>query len=122
MIDSHSGVGCELKTYSITRDKHHWIHATSYSNNQYNGQTIVIHDHCAYDYCRDNTDSLTFHLETPVTIVAGMLLVGLLMVLNFTVSTGTINGLIFYANIVRANQAVFLRNHNFVLKHIHCMA
>ena len=149
VIDSHSGVGCNLKTYSITRDKHHWIHATSYSNNQYNGQTIVIHDHCAYDYCQDDTDSLTFHLETPdkqcafgrsgilcgacqanlsqvfgtskckecssfmvfaivpVTIVAGILLVGFLMVLNFTVSTGTINGLIFYANIVRANQAVF---------------
>ena len=29
------------------------------------------------------------------------------MILNFTVSTGTINGLIFFANIVRANQAVF---------------
>ena len=30
-----------------------------------------------------------------------------LMVLNLTVSVGTINGLIFYANIVRANQAIF---------------
>ena len=30
-----------------------------------------------------------------------------LLTLNLTVSTGTINGLIFYANIVRANHAVF---------------
>ena len=31
-----------------------------------------------------------------------------LMLLNFTVSVGTINGLIFYANIFRANHANFL--------------
>ena len=31
----------------------------------------------------------------------------LLIVLNLTVSVGTINGLIFYANIVRANHAIF---------------
>ena len=147
-IDSHDGVSCDLETYSIKRDEHHWIHATS-DPNQYNGQVIVIHDHCPYDYCQDDTDSLNFHLETPdeqcafhhsgilcgvcqanlsqvlgtsnckecssfmafaivpINIVAGILLVGFLMVLNFTVSTGTINGLIFYANIIRANQAVF---------------
>ena len=39
--------------------------------------------------------------------LAGVALVVCLMVLNFTVSTGTINGLIFYANIVRANNAIF---------------
>ena len=44
--------------------------------------------------------------KVPIIIIAGMLLVGFLMILNFTVSTGKINGLIFYANIVRANQAV----------------
>ena len=146
-------MGCDLETYRIRRDEHHWLHATSnisYSNNnQYNRQTIVINDHCPYDYCQNDIDSLTIDLETPdkqcafhrsgilcgacqanlsqvfgtsnckecssfmvfaivpITIAAGILLVGFLMVLNFTVSTGTINGLIFYANIVRANQAVF---------------
>ena len=30
-----------------------------------------------------------------------------MMSLNLTVSTGTLNGLIFYANIIRASQAVF---------------
>ena len=39
--------------------------------------------------------------------VAGLVLVFVLLTLNLTVSTGTINGLIFYANIVRANHAVF---------------
>ena len=39
--------------------------------------------------------------------LAGVALVMCLMVLNLTASTGTINGLIFYANIVRANTATF---------------
>ena len=37
----------------------------------------------------------------------GVILVVSLMVLNLTVSTGTINGLIFYANVIRANTATF---------------
>ena len=40
--------------------------------------------------------------------LAGVALVVCLMLLNITVSVGTINGLIFYANILRANQAFFL--------------
>ena len=43
----------------------------------------------------------------PVIALAGMALVVMLIVLNLTVSVGTINGLIFYANIVKANQATF---------------
>ena len=39
--------------------------------------------------------------------LAGLALVFFIKVLNFTVAKGTINGLIFYANIVQANQAVF---------------
>ena len=39
--------------------------------------------------------------------IAGLALVFVLLTLNLTVSTGTINGLIFYANIVRANHTVF---------------
>ena len=40
-------------------------------------------------------------------IVAGILLVTALLVLNMTVAVGLINGFIFYANIVAANNAVF---------------
>ena len=43
----------------------------------------------------------------PGILMAGVLLIGFLMLLNLTVSTGTINGLIFYANIIRANQHIF---------------
>jgi len=50
--------------------------------------------------------NITLLLLIPLA-AAGLALVFILMVLNLTVSTGTINGLIFYANIVRANHAVY---------------
>ena len=43
----------------------------------------------------------------PTSIIAGILLVVFLTLFNLTVSLGTINGLIFYANIIRSSQAVF---------------
>ena len=56
--------------------------------------------------CRE-CSSLWTLLWVPVIALAGIVLVVLLIVLNLTVSVGTINGLIFYANIVRANHAIF---------------
>ena len=56
--------------------------------------------------CRE-CSSLWALLWVPVIALAGIALVVLLIVLNLTVSMGTINGLIFYANIVRANHATF---------------
>ena len=56
--------------------------------------------------CRE-CSSLWVLLWVPVVALAGIALVVLLIVLNLTVSVGTINGLIFYANIVRANHATF---------------
>ena len=46
-------------------------------------------------------------LTITLIAVAGITLVIALIFLNITVSVGTINGLIFYANIVRANYAIF---------------
>ena len=43
-------------------------------------------------------------------VCVGVALAVFLMLLNLTVSVGSINGLIFYANIVQANQAVFFPN------------
>ena len=54
-----------------------------------------------------NECSSHFLLLIPIFIAAGIVLVVFLMLFNLTVSVGTINGLIFYANIVRANQAIF---------------
>ena len=50
-------------------------------------------------------------LIIPLTALAGVALVLGLMFLNLTVSAGTINGLIFYANVVRANHAIFFPHH-----------
>ena len=47
-----------------------------------------------------------------VFAVAGILLVILLIVLNVTVAQGTLNGLIFYANIVWAYNEIFFPKHN----------
>ena len=41
-------------------------------------------------------------------IVSGIILVGLILVLNLTVAVGTLNGIVFYANVVAANSAIFL--------------
>ena len=41
-------------------------------------------------------------------VLAGVILVALLLALNLTVATGILNGIIFYANIVFANNSVFL--------------
>ena len=43
---------------------------------------------------------------------AGIALVLFLLVLRLTVAAGTINGLVFYANVVAVNSAIFLRPHN----------
>ena len=44
--------------------------------------------------------------------LAGILLVALILVLNITIATGNIHGLIFYANIVAANRAIFFPSLN----------
>ena len=41
-------------------------------------------------------------------LIAGFFLVGFILIFNLTVATGTLNGLIFYANIVAANRSVFI--------------
>ena len=42
--------------------------------------------------------------------LAGILLVALILVLNITIATGNIHGLIFYANILAANKVIFFPN------------
>ena len=56
--------------------------------------------------CLDCSNNYHLALLIPFAL-AGLALVFFIKVLNFTVAKGTINGLIFYANIVQANQAVF---------------
>ena len=42
--------------------------------------------------------------------IAGIVLVAVLMFLNLSVSVGTINGLLFYVNMVKLNEAFFFPN------------
>ena len=46
----------------------------------------------------------------PVFALAGIMLVAVLMFLNLSVSVGTINGLLFYANMVKLNKNFFFPN------------
>ena len=46
----------------------------------------------------------------PTSLLAGLFLILFLMILNLTVSVGTINGLIFYANIIQAQHATFFNS------------
>ena len=46
----------------------------------------------------------------PVFALAGIVLVAVLMFLNLSVSVGTINGLLFYANMVKFNETFFFPN------------
>ena len=49
-------------------------------------------------------------------IIAGIVLVAVLLILNMTVAVATLNGLIFYANVVAANRSILLpfSEHNYV--------
>lgn len=147
-IQAKSGLNCDTEHYYIVRAKHMWLAAVFEHNvSQHHG--IIVHDQCPFDYCRTDSEFLSFKLEfpndqcsfhrsgiicgacqhnlsqvlgtsncmncsnimilaiIPATIMAGILLVAFLMFFNLTVSRGTINGLIFYANIIRASQGVF---------------
>ena len=57
-------------------------------------------------------NNLYIILISIIVITAGIILVVLLYLLNLTVTNGTINGIIFYANIVSINDSVFLVNDN----------
>ena len=54
-----------------------------------------------------------FHLLISVIIlIAGVSLVILLYLLNLTVTNGTVNGIVLYANIISINDSIFLANEN----------
>ena len=56
--------------------------------------------------CLDNCSNYYLLLVFPFTL-AGLILVFILLKCNFTVSVGTINSLIFYANIIHVNRTIF---------------
>lgn len=57
--------------------------------------------------CKECSKSMLFLVIVPCIVLAGIMLVGFLMFTNLTVSTGTISGLVFYANVIRATHTVY---------------
>ena len=157
------GLGCDLSSFKILRNKDQWIGiAYNYSEVEDNSP-VIVHQHCPFDYCREDKKSLSVQVEEgdkqcaynrrgtlcggcqvgfsnilgsskckqcstlmmlfviPVVLVAGILLILFLIGLNLTVSNGTINGLILYANIIEAQHAIFftpLNSNSFLRKFI----
>ena len=63
--------------------------------------------------CTDCTDNVLVSVSILIiAAVAGIVLVILLIVLNLTVSAGSINGVLFYANLVKLNESVFFSQGN----------
>ena len=63
--------------------------------------------------CANCTDTALVSVSIIIlAAVAGIVLVILLIVVNLTVSVGSINGLLFYANIVKLNESVFFSQGN----------
>ena len=60
--------------------------------------------------CKDCTRNYTFIWLTLVIALAGLALVAFLLTCNITISTGTLNGLIFYANVVSTSGLMSLHN------------
>ena len=68
------------------------------------GLSLMLGSNRCY-YCSNNYLSLMI-----VFILAGIVLVAFLLFFNMTVSVGSINGLLFSANIVKLNEVVFFPN------------
>ena len=131
--------GCNITERALIREGEFWA---DYS------QTLILHPHCPFDYCKPVTDCISFPLNSfdlqcensrsgllcgqcklglslalgsskcvPCSnlhilllflfALAGIALVLFLLICKLTVAAGTINGLIFYANVVAVNRAIF---------------
>ncbi len=56
------GVECNYETFTVLRKKQQWLSSTT---EHVFGQNygVIVHNHCPYDCCRTDPDSLSFHLE-----------------------------------------------------------
>ena len=149
-LSNHS-LQCDMNEYTILRSRHQWVGATCEHRieEKIPSPGVISHQHCPFDYCRSDGESLSIRLENQDEqcafnregilcggcrenlsrvlgtsnclvcnnqytllivfswLISGFVLVACLMLLNLTVSVGTINGLTFYANIIRAQHTTF---------------
>ena len=150
------GLNCDYDKSKFLRKEQQWVgvtHEHTITDHGYTG--VIVHQRCPFDYCRTDTNSLSFRLEdqdelcafnrsgilcgrcetnfsrvlgsskckmcsnnlivlaiVPSWLLVGLMLVILLMLFDLTVSNGTINGLIFYANIIQAQRTTFFTPNN----------
>ena len=112
-LDAHSN--CLLDYCQVTSDT---ISLLSPDEQCANHRSGVICSACQENYsialgsfkCIPCTSNYTFIWLTLVFAVAGMVLVALLLVLNMTISHGTLGGLIFYANVISTSGVMNLQN------------
>ena len=64
--------------------------------------------------CKACSNNLMMFAIILCWLLSGVLLVILLMLLDLTVSVGTINGLTFYVNIISAQQSIYFNSHSFL--------
>ena len=142
-------LNCDMNEYRIVRSANQWVGVTTIHTIAGEHPGVIAHQHCPFDYCRGDRESLSIHLNeqdsqcafnragilcggckaglsvifgssrckqctdqlvavfVPSFLIFGLLLVIFLMVLNLTVSVGTINGLTFYVNVIQAQHATF---------------
>ena len=81
-------------------------------------RTGILYSQCQHSLSMVFGSSRCIHctnihiLITIIVILVGIVLVVLLYLLNLTVTNGTINGIILYANIISINDSVFLVDNN----------
>lgn len=140
------GFTCDIRSQTVERPQGYWVGYANTVTNGSNKMTIILHQHCPFDYCISAT--LNMSLTNPdeqcsfnhsgilcgkckpglslvfgtsqclkcsnmslllifAFIAAGLLFVVLLSKCNITISKGTLNGLILYANIIQMNKGSF---------------
>ena len=92
---------CQPRDTNITLDSPHTQCRYQRSGALCGGGLSVFFSEC-------KNCSNVYLMSISVFILAGMALVFLLTLLNMTVSVGTLNGLILFANILQANRTTFL--------------
>ena len=105
--ENQPGIGSELTKFS------------DQDNQCQFGRTGILCGACPTNFsvtlgssdCRHGCSNLSL-LLIPLFAAMGILLVVLLLTLNMTVTEGTINGLLFYANVVQISNRIFFRGHN----------
>ena len=63
-IQLHRDVDCNYHTFEIIRNKQQWLSAT-FEHNSTHYPGVIVHDQCPHDYCRSDSDALSFQLEFP---------------------------------------------------------